>query len=299
MEQVNKMRSSLEGPCSSFTKFKELPPELRIKVWQQAMPGPRIIIVESPFTKTQNQEARSLEDSLSRAPKKDILEPTWRTRTEIPTLLHVNAESRHEALKRYQRFLGAGTAQPRIYIDFSRDTPFFGHAELRPECSKLWATTKDLGKVRQLAIVPEGAWRVMQWQTVGLKALKKIIFVHGVDESSPGAQQQLVEDTQDDSLESEMDTDTQELQPSEAADTAAAVATVDSGWSERGQREERAQDIETSLESAMARYKLDPIKKRMLAAREELDVLMQVLPTQWYEELAVSTAVFREGPGNS
>ncbi|KAK7751266.1 hypothetical protein SLS62_006811 [Diatrype stigma] len=293
------MHSNLGGSFSSFTKFKELPPELRIKIWQQAMPGPRIIIVESPFTKTWNQMSRSLEDSLSRASTKDILEATWRTRTKTPTLLHVSAESRHEALKRYQPSLGVGTAQPRIYIDFRRDTPFFGHAELRPECSKLWASTKDLENVRQLAIVPEGAWRVIQWQTVGLKALKKIIFVHGVDESSSGPQQQLVEDTQDDFLESAVDTVTQELQPLEAADTEAAVAAVESGWVERGQREESVRDIETSLESAMARHKLDPIKKRMLAAREELDVLMQVLPTQWYEEPAVSTAVFREGPGNS
>lgn len=129
--------------------------------------------------------------------------------------------------------------------------------------------------------------------------MKKIVFVHGVDESSPGPQQQLVEDTQDDSVESELDTDTQEPQLLGAEDTAAAVATVEPSWAERGQQEARAQDIEISLESAMARCKLDPIKKRILAAREELDVLMQVLPTQWYEEPAVSTAVFREGPGNS
>lgn len=290
MEQGDAISYKMKASYSSFTKFKQLPPELRIKIWQYAMPGPRTVIVESPFLNTRIQTTRSLEDALWRTSSREAQADTWRSQTEIPALLHASAEARHEALKHYQLSLGSGTAQPRIYIDFSCDTPFFGHAELKPECLALWASTKDLQKIRQLAIVSEGAWRVMHWQTVGLKALEKIIFVHGADDLRLGPQQQLVEDTPYDSLDMELDIYTQEQRLLEEG----------AGVAERLQEEEEnAQGTDTSLESAMMGYKPNPIKKRIQAAREELEILMQVLPTQWDREPMVSTAIFREGPGNN
>ncbi|RYP22332.1 hypothetical protein DL765_001684 [Monosporascus sp. GIB2] len=265
----------------NFPMFKDLPPELRIKIWQHAMPEARTVIVESPFAVARNRAPRSLEEAFLRTSDENV-QHTWRSTTKIPALLHVNSEARHEALKRYQLSLGAGKAQPRIYVDFHRDTLFFGHTELKPECAKLWASTADLRKVQRLAIVPEGAWRVMRWQNVGMDALERIIFVHEADDVELGQQPQLVEDVRED-----------------LADMETVASAREQDHLEGGEREERlrqegdAQESGISLESCLARCALDPGKKRMQSAREELDTLMKVLPMRWHREPAVSTAVFR------
>lgn len=270
--------------CSNFTNFKDLPPELRIKIWQHAITGPRTVIVESPFTRPPKPMPRSLEDALSRACTEDTVnEDTWWSRTAIPSLLHVNTEARHEALKHYQLSLGAGTAQPKVYVDFSRDTLFFGHAELKPECSGLWASTKDLQRVRRLAVVPEGSWRVMHWQKVGLGALERIIFTHETDDLCIGSRHQLAEDA-----------------PSVCTEVAPNICMQDRDLLEPQAEGDRRQlgGGESTQESAMAvSCAQDPVKKRMQAAREEMDILLEVVPTQWIKTPVVSTAVFRERPG--
>ncbi|RYP05191.1 hypothetical protein DL764_003971 [Monosporascus ibericus] len=282
MEQAQPTQYKDEWTCLNFHMFKDLPPELRIKIWQHAMPEARTVAVESRFAIARNRGPRSLEEALSRTSDENV-QDTWRSTTKIPVLLHVNAEARHEALKRYRLSLGAGKAQPRIYVDFSRDTLFFGHAELKPECAKLWASTADLQKVQRLAIVPEGAWRVMRWQNVGMSALERIIFVHEADDVELGPQPQLVEDARED------------LAGMETIASARAQDHLEGVAREEGLRQgEAVQESGTSLESCLARCALDPGKKRMQSAREELDTLMKVLPTRWHREPAVSTAVFRQ-----
>ncbi|RYP92023.1 hypothetical protein DL770_001878 [Monosporascus sp. CRB-9-2] len=281
MEQAQPTPYKDEWTCLNFPKFRDLPPELRIKVWQHAMPEARTVVVESPFALARNRAPRSLEEALSRTSDENV-QDTWRSTTKIPALLHVNAEARHEALRRYRLSLGAGKAQPTIYVDFSRDTLFFGHAELKPECAKLWASTADLQKVQRLAIVPEGAWRVMRWQNAGMNALERIIFVHEADDVELGPQPQLVEDARED------------LAGMETVASAPAQDHLEGAEREEGLRQEGgAQESGTSLESCLARCALDPGRKRMQSAREELDTLMKVLPMRWHREPAVSTAVFR------
>ena len=272
----------------TFPKFGDLPPELRIKIWQHAIPGPRTVIIESPFTKPQNRVPRSLEDALSRTYDKDGLELTWRSTMEIPALLHVNAEARHEALQHYHLSLGVGPSKPRIYIDFGRDTLFFGHSEIMPECSPLWGATKDLQKVRRLAIVPEGAWRVMHWQNLGFKSLEKIIFVHQTEATRLGPHHQIVEDTHENVTDSKTNIHTDALSSSQRADGV-----------ERRPRVEDPQETCASLESILAKFTVSPIKKRIQAAREELDILTRVLPSRWDREPAISTALFKERPERS
>ncbi|KAI1098949.1 hypothetical protein F4804DRAFT_101458 [Jackrogersella minutella] len=264
MEQtISRLSSKSQGP-TTFTKFNELPPELRIKIWQDAMPESRTVVVKSPYGR-QGQTPKSLEEAISESPD---YEETWRSTTQIPALLHVNAEARYEALKHYQLSLGVGSLQPRIYVDFSRDTVFFGNSELKPECSPLWASTRDLDRVRRLAVVPEGAWRILRWKKVDLNSLEKMIFVHDTENLGLGPLPQLVEDepqvTEVELLEEEI------------------------------QRLEELQLQEELQENTT----VDPMKKRMQAAREELDTLMMVLPTQWEKEPSVSTAVFRKSRGD-
>lgn len=245
--------------ATSFTKFGDLPPELRVSIWQLAMPEARTVVVQSPYTK-RSRGPTSLESLLPGS------QDTWQSATQIPALLHVNSEARYEALKHYSLSLGVGAAEPRIYVDFKRDTVFFGDAELRSECASLWNKTQDLDKVQRLAIVPEGAWRALRWKKVDLRFLQKLIFVHNCEKIKLGHLPELVEDDQ---LDAETSLD-EEL-------------------------EQRFQWLEnTMVESHAAR---EGPKKRIQAARDEFNTLKMVLPTQWEKEPAVSTAVFREGWG--
>ncbi|KAI2470846.1 hypothetical protein F4781DRAFT_159668 [Annulohypoxylon bovei var. microspora] len=263
MEHTISRLSRSRGP-TTFPKFNELPPELRIKIFQYAMPDPRTVVVKSPLSR-QRQAPKSLEEAMMEPPNQ---EKTWYSTTQIPALLHVNAEARYEALKHYKLALGVGNAQPRIYVDFSRDTIFFGNSELKPECSALWASTRDLDRVQRLAVVPEGSWRVLRWKKVDLNSLEKMIFVHDTENFELGPLPQLVEDEPQVIVTELLEEDVLHLDDL--------------------QLEEESQE-----DSAM-----DPMKKRMQAAREELDTLMMVLPTQWEKEPAVSTAVFRKTRGD-
>ncbi|KAI1661269.1 hypothetical protein F4813DRAFT_385803 [Daldinia decipiens] len=255
----NKLQSS-----ATFSKFNELPPELRIKIWQHAMPDPRTVVVKSPYT-GQKQTPRSLEEAILDSYSQG---ETWHSTTQIPALLHVNAEARHEALKHYKLSLGVGNIQPRVYVDFNRDTLFFGNSELKPECSSLWASTQGLDQAQRLAVVPEGAWRVLRWKKVDLNSLERIIFVHDTEKLELGSLPQLIEDEPQD-IEAEL-------------------------LEGQLQRLEELQLQQESQENGT----LDPMKKRMQAAREEIDTLMMVLPAQWEKEPALSTAVFRKSRGD-
>ncbi|KAI0596743.1 hypothetical protein F4775DRAFT_584776 [Biscogniauxia sp. FL1348] len=255
MEQTSLFLTKSQRP-TNFTKFGELPPELRIKIWQHAMPEARIVVIKSPYTRN-TQTPKSLDEALSHACDD---EETWQSTTQIPALLHVNAEARYEALKHYILSFGVGGRQSRVYVDFSRDTVFFGHSELKPECSSLWARTQGLDKIERLAVVSEGAWRVLRWKKVDLNSLQKMIFVHDTEKVKLGPLPRLVEDASPEEVCAEIEDQIKLLDEAEVMGEPAAIP--------------------------------DSMKKRMQAAREELDALTQVLPTQWEKEPAVSTAVF-------
>ncbi|KAI1496772.1 hypothetical protein F5X99DRAFT_399142 [Biscogniauxia marginata] len=257
MEQNASLFTKPQG-LTTFTKFNELPPELRIKIWQHAMPEARTVIVKSPFTRNQ-QTPKSLDEAIIQTRDN---QKTWQSTTQIPALLHVNSEARYEALKHYTLSFGVGNKEARIYVDFSRDTIFFGHEELKPECSSLWASTQDLNKVQQLAVVPEGAWRVLRWKKVDLNSLQKMIFVHDTDKVELGPLSQLIEDASQEEVIAELEEQIKLLDEAQVIGEPASIP--------------------------------ESMKKRMQAAREELDGLTQVLPTQWEKKPAVSTAVFRE-----
>ncbi|KAI0966708.1 hypothetical protein F4678DRAFT_475800 [Xylaria arbuscula] len=246
--------------ADTFTNFGKFPAELRIKIWQFAMPEARTVVIKSPFS--QKPAPISLDRVL---PQPLDCEETWQSTTQVPALLHVNAEARHEALKHYSLSLGVGKAQPRVYVDFSRDTLFFGDAELTPECSLLWTRTKDFEKVRRLAIVPEGAWRVLQWtKDFDMNFLQTLIFVHGTETTKPGCLSQLVED---------------EL----------SVAKL----SFRQGLDQQVQQLEATATDAQQEIE-NPMKQRIEAARQELETLEMVLPVRWEKGLVVSTAVFKD-----
>ncbi|KAI1753619.1 hypothetical protein F4782DRAFT_83057 [Xylaria castorea] len=244
--------------ATSFIKFGELPPELRIKIWEFAMPDARTVVIKSPYTRPKHMPT-SLDEIL---PRVQDQEETWQSPTQVPALLHANAEARHEALKHYSLSLGVGKGQPRVYIDFDCDTIFFGGAELQPKCSSLWANTNGLNKVRRLAVVPQGAWRALRWKKVDFNSLEKLIFVHDAEEVKLGGQPQLIEDEQ----------------------------------SEPGlglELERHTQQWETAM---MGSYpEPDSTKKqRIEEAREEFATLKMILLAEWEKEPIISTAIFEK-----
>ncbi|KAI0871970.1 hypothetical protein GGS24DRAFT_37492 [Hypoxylon argillaceum] len=261
MEQTLALVTKLQG-ATTFTKFRDLPPELRIRIWQFAMPEPRTVVIKSPHTRSK-PEPTSLDEIL---PSPLGAELGWHSTTQIPALLHVNYEARYEALKRYSLSLSIGNAQPRVYIDFDRDTLFLGDAELAPECSPLWAETPDLSKVRRLAVVPEGAWRALRWMKADVNSLQKLIFVHKSEKIKLGPLPQLVEDEQ-----------------SEAESSL--------------ELEQQLQQLETVTLNSLLEFESSK-KERIEAARDEFNTLKTVLLTQWEKEPAVSTAIFRKSRGD-
>ncbi|KAF6819147.1 hypothetical protein CSOJ01_01532 [Colletotrichum sojae] len=85
---LDSIRLQVRGPEHSFSPFSNLPPELRLKIWNHAM-LPRTLLA---------------------------------THAPNPALLSVNREARHEALRKYTLVRLNTWGDRRIYIDFRQDT---------------------------------------------------------------------------------------------------------------------------------------------------------------------------------
>ncbi|KAE8451954.1 hypothetical protein EG329_002118 [Mollisiaceae sp. DMI_Dod_QoI] len=89
-------------PATKFTLFSTLPFELRAKIWKAALPGPRVVLLESFLTPY-------------RRPGKARRVPT--------SLMHVCQESRGEALRHYRPLVDGYRSRIEIrYIDPKIDT---------------------------------------------------------------------------------------------------------------------------------------------------------------------------------
>jgi len=141
-------RARPKGP-TTFPQFGQLPVEIRLQIWEAAMPGPRAVMLRSPHP-------GKFRSKLFGGKKQDgAAQKAWRSSTRVPVLLHVNSEARAVALKWYRLSLAtdAGAdADPRIYIDFDRDYVSLSRAEMDAACDALWAATADLDRIRHLAV---------------------------------------------------------------------------------------------------------------------------------------------------
>lgn len=160
----------------TFHHFSALPTEIRLLIWQHALPGPRVI------------EIRTSNISIGIHNSYRWLKP--RSICRIPTLLHVCRESRTEALKRYQlsfglettRYLGTLRTAPGIFIDFEKDIVFFGQ---KSNYSAMQLGTREgefkgLEKVRRMAMGTQdgrGGNVVYDIDFGVLKGVKELIFV--------------------------------------------------------------------------------------------------------------------------
>jgi len=139
------------APDAAFPQFARLPAEIRLQIWEAALPGQRAIMLVSPFPTT----AERLRGKLGLGPPARHppgMPAVFRGSAPPPALLHVNAEARAVALRRYRLGLGALGAPGRIYIDFERDCVALSRAELRSNAQTLWRLTPDAAQVRHLAL---------------------------------------------------------------------------------------------------------------------------------------------------
>lgn len=98
--------------------FKRLPIELRLKIWEDAIPDPRVIDL-----KLLNSHNQTADDP---SPEMEDWQWTYKPPSEINhvALSQVNRESREVYLKTYQRtdlFESLGGFTRKLYVDFSRD----------------------------------------------------------------------------------------------------------------------------------------------------------------------------------
>jgi hypothetical protein len=92
--------SSQDSKPETFTRFPDLPPEIRREIWKYLLPGPRIIHIMGSHRTNGGQ--------------------CFVDTVEIPTLLHTCQESRSLALKRYKLSFEPHLRHP-VYFDFSSD----------------------------------------------------------------------------------------------------------------------------------------------------------------------------------
>lgn len=156
----------------SFPLFPTLPSELRLKIWQHALPGPSVLPIR--FSKS-----RSL----------------YTTPVRPSSLLSTTSESRAVFLSIYTNLILSPSFQSSVYIDFEHDTIFFD----RLECSPRGDLALDLArspyreKIRKVAICSQ-LWEVLRVFRQGglsevsvlrgLKMLALVLVLRGDDTQS-------------------------------------------------------------------------------------------------------------------
>ena len=97
----------------SFTYFPKLPAEIRLKIWKDALPGPRIIRIQLKFEPRQPRiEGQKKKPQVSR----------FVASRPPPIGLRVCRESRIEALKEYEIGFPTKTSPAQTYVNYNLDT---------------------------------------------------------------------------------------------------------------------------------------------------------------------------------
>lgn len=99
--------SSKPANTESFHLFSRLPGEIRLQIWSLILSTPRTIELNCDI---------EIHSNTGRGYAK-----SFTTKTPIPPLLHVNHESRYEALKVYTAHFNTEHSPNYIYVAFDRD----------------------------------------------------------------------------------------------------------------------------------------------------------------------------------
>lgn len=110
--------ASSPGPLTEFSKFSQLPTELRVQIWEYAVPGPRTVAVVSVDGKWSSEyfaEAR-VEGGTAYQP---------RALTQVPAMLHASTESRAVALESLKLYFHVHFNGSPVYFNPKIDTLMF------------------------------------------------------------------------------------------------------------------------------------------------------------------------------
>ncbi|KAL2062418.1 hypothetical protein VTL71DRAFT_6684 [Oculimacula yallundae] len=140
----------------SFTLFPSLPSELRIKIWQQTFPAPRIVPVR--FNRLTSQY-------VSNAPP--------------PALLHVCSQSRSIFLETYTNLLLSPRYTSTVFVNFAHDTVFFDSLDCSPDGDLAidLASSPCRDRIRHLAIDAQ-LWEVLR--VFKYEALSEVRLLSGL-----------------------------------------------------------------------------------------------------------------------
>lgn len=150
----------------SFTYFPKLPAEIRLKIWKDALPGPRVIRIQLKFEPRQpHAEGQKKKPQVSR----------FVASRPPPVGLRVCRESRIEALKEYEIGFPTKTSRAQTYVNYDLDTlvldtlgAYFPHTG-RTMMNETTSTTKkrrpvilhkEFSKIRFLVIDERFLWTV-------------------------------------------------------------------------------------------------------------------------------------------
>jgi hypothetical protein len=181
------------GP--SFPRFNDLPIEIRFMIWEEALPGPRIVYLEPisrpNFTYFPVRSDIAIddydEDGYSRFfdPEREIDIETAhklrnegdrfqgeatdlqgvRTRAPPPVLLYVCRESFQVTCKHYERVFGTKSTFPEVWFNFEIDTLYLDWGWPLPLTKHYWEgwfVYAELEKVKYLALYidPDTLWAI-------------------------------------------------------------------------------------------------------------------------------------------
>ena len=97
-----------------FTLFPKLPPELRCRIWQFALPSPRTVEIRSP------EAAGTARES---SPQPYLCRPCCDE--TVPSIFWVCKEARAEVCKTYTPLRGSQPGSAVVWVDFGKDTVRF------------------------------------------------------------------------------------------------------------------------------------------------------------------------------
>jgi hypothetical protein len=153
-------------PVGSFTYFPKLPAEIRLKIWKDALPEPRVIRIQLKFeTRQPRNEGQKKKPQVSR----------FVASRPSPVGLRVCRESRIEALKEYQIGFPTKTSPAQTYVNYNLDTfvldtlgayfPHTGRAMMNDTTSATRKKRpvilhKEFSKIRFLVIDERFLWTV-------------------------------------------------------------------------------------------------------------------------------------------
>ncbi|RYP09244.1 hypothetical protein DL765_008509 [Monosporascus sp. GIB2] len=119
METPSSRRFEIGRAPQEFLRFSRLPAELRLKIWAENVPGPRIVTIRCSSTSSPTP-------SLACQSHGEDAAPCFASSATIPANLHTCRESRWEAMKRYKLLFGTCGEPGRIFFDPMDDILYFG-----------------------------------------------------------------------------------------------------------------------------------------------------------------------------